>query len=131
MTSRSMNSPVTQPSTEEPLVWEAARPPRERWTSSTRPTIATLAVGLAATVGIVWSAPSWFGVMGDALRWARWMVVVVQMGLWLLAAALCVWRWRHGRSGLWVAIAAGVLATVFFVVVTFLLVASLPCPSFC
>ncbi|WP_137767872.1 hypothetical protein [Curtobacterium sp. SGAir0471] len=120
-----------QPPTEEPLVWKVARPPRERGVPGTWPTIAALAVGLAATVGVVWFALSWSVLVGDALGWARWMLVLVQGGLWLSAAALCVWQWKHRRSGLWVALTAGVVASVFFVVATFLLVASLPCPSFC
>ena len=112
-------------------MWKVVRPRRARWVSGTGPTFTVLAVGLAATIGVVWFALTWSVVMGDALRWAQWMLVLVQVGLWLLTAALCAWRWRHGRTGLWVAIAAGVFATVFFVVATFLLVASLPCPSFC
>jgi len=120
-----------QPPAEEPLVWKVARPPRERRVSDTGLTIAALAIGLAATIGVVWFALSWQVVIGEALRWAQWMLVIVQGGLWLTTAALCVWQRRHRRSGLWIAITAGVLATAFFVVATFLLVASLPCPSFC
>ncbi len=57
------------------------------------------------------------------------MLVLVQSSLWLSATALCLWQWRQRRTGLWIALAAGAFATGFFVVVVFLLVASLPCPS--
>ncbi|MFJ3029166.1 hypothetical protein ACIPEQ_10040 [Curtobacterium sp. NPDC087080] len=96
--------------------------------AGTWPTIATLAVGLAATVGVVWFALSWTVIISDELRWASWMLVLVQSSLWLSATALCLWQWRQRRTGLWIALAAGAFATGFFVVVVFLLVASLPCP---
>lgn len=120
-----------QSSAEEPFVWEVAQPPRQRRVSGIGTTISVLSIGLAATAGVVWFALSWSVVVGDVLHWARWMLVIVQAGLWLVATTLCAWLWRRGKSGLWIAITAAALATVFFVAATFLIIASLPCPSLC
>lgn len=122
---------VTQSFSDEPPVWKTAAPPRRRQVPGSGLTIAALAVGLAVTGGVVWVALSWDVLMGDVLQWARWMLVLVQAGLWLTSAGCCVWQWKRRRTGLWIALTGGVLAGLFFWVSAFLLVASLPCPSFC
>lgn len=117
--------------TDQPLVWQPAEPSRRRRGPDLVVTTTALTVGFVANVGVVWLALSWSAVMGDVFLWARWMLVLVQVGLWSVTAAVCILRWRRGRSGLWIAVAGGILATLFFWVSTFLLMASLPCPSMC
>lgn len=93
--------------------------------------IALLAVGLLATIGLVAVVINWTSVVGDTLHWAKWMLLAVQIALFAASLSLCVVRLRAGKVGYIVPLVGGVVATLFFWFAGFMLVASLPCPSFC
>lgn len=90
-----------------------------------------LSLGFIATVCVAVIVVNWSALMGDGLEWAKWMLLGVQGGLFVIAALICGWRWRSRKLAFVIALISGVAATGFFWIASFLLVASLPCPSFC
>lgn len=106
--------------------------PRRVPTSADRGlSIALLAVGFLATIGVVAVVINWTSVMGNTLHWAKWMLLAVQIAIFAASLGLCVVRLRAGKVGYVVPFIGGVVATLFFWITGFLLVGSLPCPSFC
>jgi hypothetical protein len=109
----------------------APSPRRVPTSTDRRLSIALLTVGLLATIGVVVVVINWASVMGDTLHWAKWMLLAVQIAIFAVSLGLCVVRLRTGKVGYVVPLIGGVIATLFFWIAGFLLVASLPCPSFC
>jgi len=93
--------------------------------------VVLLSLGLFATVGVAVIVGSWSALMGDVLDWARWMLLGVQVGLFVVTALICGWRLQRRKVAFVAALVGGAVATIFFWLANFFLVASLPCPSFC
>gem|GEM_PF-4999302 len=94
-------------------------------------TLTLLAAGLLATVAVALIGLNWAGLMGDAYPWAPPALFGVQLAIWLAAVMLCGWRLVQGHRAAWIALIAATVASLTFGVSGFLLIANLPCPSFC